>query len=150
MTLRKANLVTGFFSIFLSIVIFTQAYNLKKGTGGFPQLISVILFVAGLILLIRTFNNKNEGKKVFEGISFRHIIPPLGFWILLIALMESIGFYLCAFIFLFTLTLNLYNSKLDLRVVIKQVLISFSIVLIIWLIFKLYLDMYMPEGIFVV
>jgi hypothetical protein len=145
---RRADMITGLFALALSLLIFAQTMNMKRGPAGFPFLIGVLLAAAGASLVAKTiWLKKAPGRAVFAGISFQRMIFPFGLWIAMTVVMEYLGIYLSAMIFSFLVMWYLDGFIMKPSQLIKYAVITLLLVIAIWLVFEHYLEMYLPRGI---
>ena len=148
---KTIDVCTGIFLSGLSIAIFFYAEKQYAGTGVnlygpnfFPQVVSAILFLASISLIIRAL--KGYSLKNFESINrdgFIRTSVTLAIAIAYLFLMQYIGFYLSTAIFLFATM-----KYLGLENYLVTFIVSVCVASIVYGIFRIFLKIPLPEGIF--
>ncbi len=139
------------FAIFM-IIISAQTYYLANnfdlnfiGTSGlgpevFPKVISIILFVLGIILFI-TSKNKNEKIYVYNSQHTFSIIFTFGIYIYVL---EKLGYLISTILFAFAVMSILKNTSYKTRIIYS---IVFTVGL--YILFTYLFRVSLPKGIFV-
>ncbi|NVK41356.1 MAG: tripartite tricarboxylate transporter TctB family protein [Oceanospirillaceae bacterium] len=142
-----------FFSLILllvSCVLFWQAYQIDefsslKSPGAFPMAAAAVMFVTSSI----TFYNTAVKHFRVDGLAKKRIsIMPLPVVIILATLLafavvvESVGFLITAYVFLFITIKFLYQSGF-----LKTAALSLAVLAVIYVVFRLVFQVVLPEGI---
>lgn len=148
---KSIDIFVGIFLSALSIAIFFYAEQQYAGSGVnsygpkfFPQFVSVMLLLASLILIIQAL--KGNSLKNFEEINKRGFIRAtitLTFSIAYLFLMQVLGFYLSTAIFLFVTM-----KFLGLKSYTVTLIVSVCVATIVYGIFRIFLKIPLPEGLF--
>jgi len=149
MNQRCADITAGVFSLILALIIFINSAGLSRKTAAFPVFIGGILAVSGFLILIkRILLQKENGASVFLDISFLALLCPFLLWLLLVILIEIIGFYASAPLFLFFMMSFTSGENVSLRKMAKNLFFTLCIMTVMWLVFSYYLELYLPENTF--
>ena len=148
---KSIDVFTGIFLGGLSIAIFLYAEQQYAGTGVnlygpnfFPQVVSALLFLASITLIVQAL--RGNFLKNFETINkdgFIRASVTLAIAIAYLFLMQYIGFYLSTVIFLFAMI-----KYLGLNNYLLNFIVSLSVGTIVYGIFKVFLKIPLPEGLF--
>lgn len=148
-TVRKPGERTFCFLLVLgSVYLFWQAYNISgfnslSSPGAFPLAASAVMVVASCITFINTLK-----APVAEGVRFAyHCFPPIVATIMALILiysvvLESLGFILSSFAFLFISIQFLYR-----RSILTTLTITLLALIVVYIIFRLVFQVVLPEGI---
>ncbi len=148
---KTIDVCSGIFLSLLSIAIYLYAEQQYVGSGVnrygpnfFPQVVSVMLLLASLTLIYQAL--KGNSLKNFETINKKGFIRTsivLGFAIAYLFLMQVAGFYLATGIFLFVTM-----KFLGLKSYLVTLIVSACVATIVFGIFKVFLKIPLPEGLF--
>ena len=125
-----------------------MAYNKSSaygyGPNFFPQLLSILLFIMATIFLVQAIRPKvSSEKEPFDKSGMIRLTIAIGLCIGFIFLMKLLGFAISTMIFLFLLM-----TLLEQKGIIKRILISIGVSLAAWALFRLFLHIPVPTGIF--
>ncbi|REG85063.1 tripartite tricarboxylate transporter TctB family protein [Marinomonas pollencensis] len=134
--------------IVVSIFLFWQAYQIAgfsslSSSGAFPLAASATMVLASCVVFVNTLK-----LPAAEGIQFfRHCLPPVVSIIMAIILLyavviDSLGFILSSFVFLFVCIQLLYR-----RSPLFTLAISIVSLIVVYIIFRLVFQVVLPEGI---
>ncbi len=151
--MRKHDLISGLFFLFLGIGVCFMAYRLKLGSlrepgaGLIPFGVASLLGFMSLGLVLQGFiqmiRAQTEVQVVFQRIAWHRLA------ILVCALLaygfalETLGFHLCTF-----LLMMLLLGVADLRGLLRTLAVSFLTVVCVYLIFEVWLGCPFPRGFF--
>lgn len=117
-----------------------------EAAANFPRVVIIIMGVLSALLLIQSLILKSGKKK--KGDKY-----PVGRFILLFALivvylyvMESMGFYLSAFLFFIAVTFTLGRADLTSKTALMRVLTSAIFTGVLYLLFQIILEVQTPRG----
>ncbi|TDO98987.1 MULTISPECIES: tripartite tricarboxylate transporter TctB family protein [Marinomonas] len=131
-----------------SVYIFWQAYNISgfselSSPGAFPLAASAVMILASCITFLNTLKSP-----AVEGMRFKdHCLPPIVAIVMTLILvysviLESLGFILSSFAFLFVTIQFLYR-----RSILYTLSISLLALIVVYIIFRLVFQVVLPEGI---
>lgn len=148
---KSIDVSIGVFLSVLSIAVFFYAEQQYAGSGVntygpnfFPQVVSAMLLIASISLITQALRGKSL--KNFESINKDGLIRAsvtLAMAIAYLFLMQYLGFYLATAVFLF-----ITMKYLGLKSYLTTLLVSVSIATIVFGIFKIFLKIPLPEGLF--
>ena len=148
--MKRADIGVGIGLIVLSTWIFWYSSEYRKtviyiyGPNFFPQILSILMGICGMILIVRAMKGKvlpRTDRIDIQGF-FRMVIA-IGICIGYLFLMQVIGFAMGTSVFLFVLMTFLGQQGL-----IKRVMSSIAASLIVWAIFRYFLVIPLPMGMF--
>ncbi|WP_058487037.1 tripartite tricarboxylate transporter TctB family protein [Defluviitalea phaphyphila] len=148
--MRKANLISAFIFIVLSIYVISEASHFPNyggsevtGPGFFPIILSIILIVLSVLLIITSIFNKDERNTgLFEKKAVKAYITILSL-LIYVMLLKYVGFIILTLIFLFGL-IRFYGMKNYIKISLSSIVATVSI----YWIFKVLLSVPLPTGIF--
>ena len=148
--MKRADIGVGIGLIVLSTWIFWYSSEYRKtviyiyGPNFFPQILSILMGICGMILIVRAMKGKVLPKtdRIDRQGFFRMVIA-IGICIGYLFLMQVIGFAMGTSVFLFVLMTFLGQQGL-----IKRVMSSMAASLIVWAIFRYFLVIPLPTGMF--
>lgn len=148
---KSIDICVGTFLSALSIAIFLYAEQQYTGSGVnsygpkfFPQVVSVLLFLASTTLIIQAIKgNSLKNFEIIDKQGFIRTAITLGFAIAYLFLMQVVGFYLSTAIFLFVTM-----KFLGLKSYLVTLIVSVSVASIVYGIFRIFLKIPLPEGLF--
>jgi putative tricarboxylic transport membrane protein len=147
---KKADIGVGIGLVILSVWIFWYASAYSKATiyyygpNFFPQILSIAMSVCAIILIVKAFQDKTLPQT--ESIHLRGFVRMLiaiAICIGYLFLMQVIGFAMATGFFLFVLMMFIGQKGL-----LKRVTSSVVVSLIVWAIFRYFLVIPLPTGIF--
>ena len=148
--MKKADIGVGIGLIILSAWIFwysnsyTQATIYYYGPNLFPQILSVGLGICAIILIVNATQGKSlvkEDRIYLHG--FVRMVIAIVMCVGYLFLMQLIGFAIGTTVFLFVLMMFIGQKGL-----IKRITSSVAVSLIVWAIFRYFLIIPLPTGIF--
>lgn len=148
--MKRADIGVGIGLIVLSTWIFWYSSEYRKtviyiyGPNFFPQILSILMGICGMILIVRAMKGKVLPKTDRIDIQgFFRMVIAIGICIGYLFLMQVIGFAMGTSVFLFVLMTFLGQQGL-----IKRVMSSIAASLIVWAIFRYFLVIPLPTGMF--
>jgi putative tricarboxylic transport membrane protein len=148
--MRRADIGVGIGLIILSTWIFWYSSAYRKaviyiyGPNFFPQILSILMGLCGVILIVRAMKGKVLPKTDrIDMQGFLRMVIAIGICIGYLFLMQAIGFAMGTSVFLFVLMTFLGQKGLS-----KRVMSSIAASLIVWAIFRYFLVIPLPTGIF--
>src|SRR5699024_132186 len=140
MSKKMVNYLILFFLVIIAIGYFIMSNSLTStntseaiGPGYFPKILSILLIVLCIFDFIKVWReNKKETQKV--ELNYKFIVITLGLTVLFLLTWQMIGyFYVLVFLF-FSMIFSIYKPKLKSLPV--YILVSFMLVLLIYLLFN--------------
>lgn len=148
--MKRADIGVGIGLIILSTWVFWYSSEYRKtviyiyGPNFFPQILSILMGICGMILIVRAMKGKVLPKTDRIDIQgFFRMVIAIGICIGYLYLMQVIGFAMGTSVFLFVLMTFLGQQGL-----IKRVMSSVAASLIVWAIFRYFLVIPLPMGMF--
>ena len=148
--MKRADIGVGIGLIILSTWVFWYSSEYRKtviyiyGPNFFPQILSILMGICGVILIVRAMKGKVLPKTDRIDIQgFFRMVIAIGICIGYLFLMQVIGFAMGTSVFLFVLMTFLGQQGL-----IKRVMSSIAASLIVWGIFRYFLVIPLPTGMF--
>lgn len=148
--MKRADIGVGIGLIILSTWVFWYSSEYRKtviyiyGPNFFPQILSILMGICGMILIVRAMKGKALPKTDRIDIQgFFRMVIAIGICIGYLFLMQVIGFAMGTSVFLFVLMTFLGQQGL-----IKRVMSSTAASLIVWAIFRYFLVIPLPTGMF--
>lgn len=148
--MKRADIGVGIGLIVLSTWIFWYSSEYRKtviyiyGPNFFPQILSILMGICGIVLIVRAMKGKVLPKTDRIDIQgFFRMVIAIGICIGYLFLMQVIGFAMGTSVFLFVLMTFLGQQGL-----IKRVMSSIAASLIVWAIFRYFLVIPLPTGMF--
>lgn len=149
MTKEKVkDLILSVLILIISFVFYLQTKTLTPPADIFPKVVIMILSVLGTILLIKTlFIRKNDNDEemqdeINQKKKWISITSLIGY----VILMPILGFYTTSVIFLISLSLYLAGEKVTIKRILKSMIVSLSVVCILYIGFSLFLKIPVPSG----
>ncbi len=148
--MKKADIGVGIGLLFLCIWIFWYVGRYRPvevyfyGPDFFPRVLSVVMMILGLALILNALaGNSLKKTETIDPRGFIRMLISIGICIGYLFLMKILGFASATFIFLFILM-----SFLKQRGIIIRILSSLITSIVVWTIFKYFLIIPLPEGVF--
>jgi hypothetical protein len=147
---KKADIGVGIGLIILSAWIFWYANSYRQaaiyyyGPNLFPQILSIAMCICAIILIVKATQGKSltqEGRIHLRG--FGRMVIAIAMCVGYLFLMQLIGFAIGTIVFLFTLMLFIGQKGL-----VKRIASSVAVSLIVWAIFRYFLVIPLPTGVF--
>ncbi len=144
--MRKIDIVTGFFCIFLGFAVMVGAISMRLGTprhpqsGFFPFLIGASLVVLSVILLIYAFLGRREVAKAF-GDLLKPSVLVIGMLIYSVVL-DFLGYVVATFVLSIVIL-----RVLDIKTLWKLVAVSLAVAVGSFILFDTLLSVTLPHGI---
>lgn len=145
--LKNKSVIFSFIVIAFSIWSYFESFNFSDRAARWPRTIILFTILFCLLLIIGEAIKFLKGIKAEEGDSFSHlswfvpslIITTIGF----IYIIPRLGFFISTFLFMVTgmYILGIRDSK-------KFILAPIIIVIFIYIVFKMILNLPLPQGIF--
>ena len=148
--MKKADIGVGIGLIILSAWIFWYANSYRQaaiyyyGPNLFPQILSIAMCICAIILIVNATQGKSltqEGRIHLRG--FGRMVIAIAMCVGYLFLMQLIGFAIGTIVFLFTLMLFIGQKGL-----VKRIASSVAVSLIVWAIFRYFLVIPLPTGVF--
>ena len=148
--MKKADVGTGIGLLLLSAWIFWYARGYSKATiyyygpNFFPQILAMAMCVCAIILIVKALRGKSL--QLSDSIhlkGFLRMLIAIGICIGYLFLMQLIGFAIGTIIFLFVLMMYIGQQGL-----VKRICSSVVVAFIVWAIFRYFLIIPLPTGIF--
>lgn len=112
------------------------------GPNFFPQILSIFICICGIILIVNARKGKApEKKEKIDGQGFKRMTIAIGICIGYLLLMQVVGFAVGSCVFLFVLMTFLRQQG-----VIQRIVSSISASMIVWAIFRYFLVIPLPTG----
>lgn len=147
--MRQEDIKAGICLILFSAGVFWYASRYAEiainlyGPNFFPQLISVLIFICGILLIVNAVRGTAPKKgEWIDKKGFIRMAIAIGICVGYLLLMQVIGFAISSCIFLFTLMTFLRQ-----RGVMKRIFSSVVVSVLVWGIFRYFLVIPMPTGI---
>jgi hypothetical protein len=148
--MKKADIGAGVGLLLLSIGVFFKAFDYRQsviyiyGPNFFPQLLAILLGVCAIALVVRAFQGKAlQQKDHIDAHGFLRMVLAIGICIGYLFLMQVIGFAFATMVFLFVLMTFLQQQGM-----IKRIGSSVMVALFVWAIFRYFLVIPIPTGMF--
>ncbi len=159
MTKKRSDIIAGVVLFAFAGILFISAGFMptREGvaqalnTGFYPRLLAIILAVLSVLLVIETTRKNDDTKKVgpwWESFSaFILFVVTLGLLILFPIVMTTLGFATASFMFITSLVTLL--SEKGKRKPLMIIGISFGITLVVYVVFKMVLEIPFPVGLLI-
>ena len=148
--MKKADIGTGIGLIIFSTWIFWYASAYSKATiyyygpNFFPQAIAIAMSVCAIILILNAIKGKSmERSDRIELKGFIRMVIAIAICIGYLFLMQVIGFTMGTCVFLYILMMFIGQQGLK-----KRIISSIAVSLIVWAIFRYFLVIPLPTGMF--
>ena len=148
--MKKADIGTGICLIVFSAWIFWYASEYSKATiyyygpNFFPQILAIAMTICAVILIIKALKGKSlEALSRIDYKGFLRMLVAIGICIAYLFLMQLIGFAMGTVVFLFVLMMYIGQKGM-----LKRVVSSVVVALLVWAIFRYFLIIPLPTGIF--
>ena len=148
--MKKADIWTGIGLIVFSAWIFWYASEYSKATiyyygpNFFPQVLAGAMAICAIILIVRALTGKSmEATSSIDFKGFLRMLGAIGICIGYLFLMQVIGFAMGTVVFLFVLMMYIGQKGM-----LKRVVSSVVVALLVWAIFRYFLIIPLPTGIF--
>ncbi len=148
--MKKADIAVGSGLIILSVWIIWYAGEYSKATiyyygpNFFPQVLAVAMIICAIILILNALRGKSQDKSDRIHLKgFVRMIIAIAICIGYLFLMQFIGFAMGTCVFLYILMMFIGQEGL-----VKRISSSIATALIVWAIFRYFLVIPLPTGIF--
>lgn len=148
--MKKADIGVGIGLIVLSLWVFWKSHTYREATiyiygpNFFPQIIAVLTIVCALALIVRALLGKSLAlTDRIDGRGFVRALIAIAVSIAYLLLMQVIGFAMATCVFLFVLMAFLGQKGMA-----RRILSSISVALMVWIIFRYFLVIPIPTGMF--
>jgi hypothetical protein len=135
-------LLAGIISLYLSL-----GYMDDPRAANFPKVIIIIMGVLSTLLLLQTLILKQPKSNQGAGFPFGRFLICFFMIIAYFIFMETLGFYLSAFLFFVLVTCILGSSDLTARTAFMRVIVGFVFTGILFLLFNVLLAVQTPKGV---
>jgi putative tricarboxylic transport membrane protein len=149
-TVKKADIGVGIGLLLLSVWVFWKSLEYRErtiyiyGPNFFPQILSILICACAIGLIVRAIQGKVLSRTDhIDKHGFIRMMMAIGICIGYLFLMQLIGFMMATCVFLFTLMAFLRQIGL-----IKRIISSVAVALIVWVIFRYFLIIPIPTGMF--
>ena len=113
----------------------------------FPNVVAAAMLILAVLTLVN-INKASDKEKTAKTIPWLSILPALVIFILYLAALEIIGFYLASFIAFTVIALGYHPDGISLKNTSKIMLIGFIFMAALYCLFTLLLRVQLPRGIF--
>ena len=134
-------LLAGVISLYLSL-----GYMDDPRAANFPKVIIIIMGILSTLLLLQTLILKQPKSNQAAGFPFGRFLICFFMIIIYFIFMETLGFYLSAFLFFVLATCILGAGDLTARTAAMRVVVGFVFTGILFLLFKVLLVVQTPKG----
>ncbi len=148
--MKRADIGVGIGLIILSTWVFWYSSEYRKtviyiyGPNFFPQILSILMGICGIVLIVRAMKGKVLPKTDRIDIQgFFRMVIAIGICIGYLFLMQVIGFAMGTSVFLYVLMMFIGQKGL-----VKRITSSVVVSLIVWAIFRFFLIIPLPTGLF--
>jgi len=150
MTRRSTDLTAALSALALSLLIMIEAAGLKPGPARFPILVGIIMAVSALILGFKALRDKPKpgtAPAPAKRLNVTALLFPFITWLVVAMCIDSVGFYLGAFLFIVANIIYIAHKKPSAKEFAAYLCIAIVFMSAIWVTFSYYLDMYLPGGV---
>ena len=148
--MKKADISVGIGLIIASAWIFWYANGYRKATiyyygpNFFPQLLAITMSLCAIILILNAIRGKSlERSDQIQLKGFFRLVIAIAICISYLFLMQVIGFAMSTVIFLYVLMVFIGHQGQ-----VKRIFSSIAVALIVWAIFRYFLIIPLPTGMF--
>ncbi len=148
MSEKKTDLVIGIISCFIGIVSYILTLNFptfgKCGVPGpefFPRILAILFLLISVIQISKSFIEKDNKTQEIEKVNYIRMLILIGLFAFYILFLDIIGFFITTIIFLMILQ-KLLSIKFK-----TSIIVTFIILVIIFLIFDKLFCVSLPMGI---
>jgi len=134
-------LLAGVISLYLSL-----GFMDDPRAANFPRVIIIIMGILSALLLLQSLFLKRPKSSEGAGFPFGRFLICFFMIIVYFIFMESLGFYLSAFLFFIAVTFILGSADLTARKAVMRVAIGFVFTGILFLLFNVLLAVQTPKG----
>ncbi len=134
-------LLVGVISLYLSLGAMDD-----PRAANFPKVIIIIMGVLAALLLLQSLILRQPKSNQGAGFPFSRFLICFFMIIIYFIFMETLGFYLSAFLFFVLVTCILGSSDLTARTAIMRVIVGFVFTGILFLLFNVLLAVQTPKG----
>jgi len=145
---KSANILSAVIMLMFAVYVFQEGSRLQGGSGGFPQLISIIIAVASAYLLIRSISQANSGQSIFADVNWPMLTGVVLSWVLFVWLIDIVGFFPMSGIFLGIAAWILDKGQWTTKNLIQVLLYASISSFVLWCVFKVLLGLNAPSGYF--
>ncbi|WP_408011268.1 tripartite tricarboxylate transporter TctB family protein [Pseudalkalibacillus sp. A8] len=139
----KNDLILSVFLLILSVFVYAKSLKMPTNAGEFPILLSIVLGILSILLLFSSFKKKKQDAGSIKYTNIQYIFLGIIAMLIYSVILSYLGYLLSTlFLFLSILFLIGYRKKTF------GVLIGVIIVVAIFAIFKIALNVPLPEGLF--
>ena len=148
--MKKADIGTGIGLLVFSAWVFWYASEYSKATiyyygpNFFPQVLAIAMGICAVILIVKALQGKSlEASSRIDFKGFLRMLVAIGICIGYLFLMQLIGFAMGTVVFLFVLMMYIGQQGR-----VKRICSAVIVALIVWAIFRYFLIIPLPTGIF--
>ena len=148
--MKKADIATGIGLIIFSTWVFWYASAYSKATiyyygpNFFPQVLAIAMSICAIILILNAVKGKSmEKSDKIELRGFLRMVIAIAICIGYLFLMQVLGFAISTSIFLYVLMVFIGQQGLK-----KRIISAIAVALIVWAIFRYFLVIPLPTGMF--
>lgn len=142
----NTNLIIGFFSLIITIVVYLSSRDLSMLGGVFINYVLVALGGMSIVEIIIGFM-RPEKVAFFESIVERNnIFTGVIIMLIYLVLLPLAGFLPSSCLFIAVLTLYLSDDRTRLKTLLQSFALSFVVVTVFYLLFKVLLQVPLPHG----
>ena len=148
--MKKADIAVGSGLIIISVWIIWYASQYSKATiyyygpNFFPQILAVAMIICAIVLILNALRGKSQEKSDrIQLKGFVRMVIAIAICIGYLFLMQFVGFAMGTCVFLYVLMMFIGQKGL-----VKRISSSIAVALIVWAIFRYFLVIPLPTGIF--
>ena len=134
-------LLAGIVALYLSLGLMDDPRAVT-----FPRVIIIIMGILSALLLIQSLILKKAKSNQGAGFPFGRFLICFSLIILYFIFMESLGFYLSAFLFFVSVTFILGSADLTAKTAVMRAVVGFVFTGILFLLFNVLLAVQTPKG----
>ncbi len=140
--MKKNEIKFGLFIMAASVFYYAVSSSLPKEAGYYPKFIGVVALVLSAIYLIQTAKTENNQASPFSGVNWNQLFLILGLSLVYIILLKPVGYFMSTFLYL---VIALIGLKTTVR---NSLLVAVGTGLFMFIVFKTFLSVPLPMGIF--
>ncbi|NRP95936.1 Tripartite tricarboxylate transporter TctB family protein [Marinobacterium sp. xm-g-59] len=144
---KPGEVIFGFLLVAFSLFLFWQSYSIAQfsalsSPGAFPMAASGLMVITSCIIAVQNLKlPKQEGARFTVDIMPKVVAVTLAMLLIFSVVLETVGFIITAFLFLFATLRYLHKSSWQ-----RSFLLAFMVLVIIYVIFRLIFQVVLPEG----
>lgn len=143
--MKNTDRVVGLCFIAIAIVFYFSTVNLPVESQGYPRFLIAIMTFLAILLLIKSFIS-NTGKtwtELFEHIRWKRFLTVFVVSLLYLVIMNFLGYFMATILYFIVMLITLKASRFTLLVTTPIFILG------IFVIFRLFLKVPLPNGLFI-